>query len=176
LAHTKEEAHLQAQLIVIIFQALGFSINTKKSLLTPQQEIEFLGVVIQSHPPTFHLPQHKLQVIKAKAIQLHKDATHQTITVREIAQFIGTTNAAAVAIPPAPLFYRSLQATKHHFQNQEGGTERPNTLVHHRQGRAKLVERTSQSMEFSQFATSSQLAQDNHRCIQLGIGGQFAKR
>jgi len=128
LAHTKEEAHLQAQLMVTLFQALGFLINTEKSLLTPQQEIEFLGIVIQSHPPTFHLPQHKLQAIKAKAIQLlHKDATHQTITVREIAQFIGTANAAAVAIPPAPLFYRSLQATKHHFQNQEGGL---NSQIH----------------------------------------------
>ena len=96
-------------IMVTIFQALGFSVNTDKSLLTPQQEIEFLRVIIQSHPPAFHLPQHKLQAIKARAIQLlYKDAANQTITVREIAQFIGTANAAAVAIPPAPLFYRSL--------------------------------------------------------------------
>ena len=47
LAHTKEEAHLKAQLMVTIFQALGVSINTKKSLLTPEQETEFLEVMIQ---------------------------------------------------------------------------------------------------------------------------------
>ena len=114
LAHSREEAHLQAQLMVTMFQALGFSINTEKSLLAPCQEIEFLGVMIQSHPPAFHLPKHKLQAIKSKASQLlHKP----NISATEIAQFIGTANAAAVAIPPAPLFYRSLQATKHYFQN-----------------------------------------------------------
>ena len=122
LAHSKEEAHLQAQLMTTMFQALGFSINTEKSLLTPCQEIEFLGVMIQSHPPALHLPQHKLQALKSRALQLlHKDTSKQNITVREIAQFIGTANAAAVAIPPAPPFYRSFQATKHYFQNQEGG-------------------------------------------------------
>jgi len=36
---------------------------------------------------------------------------------------IRTANAAAVTIPPAPLFYRFLQATKHYFQTQEGGIE-----------------------------------------------------
>ena len=40
---------------------------------------------------------------------------------RDLAQFIGTASAAAVVIPPGPLFYRSLQASKHHSQKQEGG-------------------------------------------------------
>ena len=55
------------------------------------------------------------------------------------------------------------------------GTKQSNTLVDHRQGRAKLVERTSQSMEFSQFDTSNQSAQDNHRRIQLGMGGSLQR-
>jgi len=124
LAQSREEAHLQGQLMVTMFKALGFSINTEKSLLTPQQELEFLGVTVQSQPPTLHLPQIKMKAIKDRASQLlNRDASHQTITVREMAQFIGTANAAAVAIPPAPLFYRSLQMTKHFFQNQEGGMD-----------------------------------------------------
>ena len=91
--------------MLTIFQAVGFSINTEKSLLNPCQEIEFLGVMIQSHPSALHLSLHKLQIIKSRASQLlRKDTSKQNITVREIAQFIGTANAVAVAIPPAPLF------------------------------------------------------------------------
>ena len=83
-------------------EALGFTINTEKFVLTSQQ----------SHLPAFHLPQHKLQAIKARGLQLlHKDASHQTIMVREIAQFIETTNTVAVATPPTPLFYRQPSIT-----------------------------------------------------------------
>ena len=111
LAGSKEEAHhLQAQLMLTLSQALRFSINTKKSLMNPCHKIEFLGVMIQSHTPALHPPLHKLQVKSFPApIQRYLQIN---ITVREIAQFIGTANAAAVAIPLAPLFYRSLQATK----------------------------------------------------------------
>ena len=130
LAPSKEEAHVQAQLMTTVLQALGFSINNEKSTLVPCQEIEFLGVIVQSHPPALRLPQHKLQMLKSKAQQLlHKDASHQTITARDLAQFIGTASAAAVAIPPDPLFYRSLQASKHHSQKQEGGLNSPALLT-----------------------------------------------
>ena len=105
LAGCKEEARLQAQLMLTTLQALGFSINTEKSLLNPCQEIELLGVMIQSHPPVLHLPLHKLETIKSRASQLLcKVISKQNITVRDIAQFIGTANAVAVAIPLAPLF------------------------------------------------------------------------
>ena len=147
--------------MVTIFNALGFSINTDKSLLTPCQELEFLGVTVQSQPPTLHLPQTKLKAIKDRASQLlNRDASHhQTVTVREIAQFIGTANAAAVAIPPAPLFYRSLQTTKHFFQNQEGGW----TIQYiFRAPGVELVEGTSQFVECSQLITSNQLDKVNH--------------
>ena len=64
LTHSREEAYLQGQLMVTMFQALGFSINTEKSLLTPCQELEFLGATVQSLPPTLHLPQIKMKAIK----------------------------------------------------------------------------------------------------------------
>ena len=128
LESTQEEAQVQAELMVEIFQRLGFEINYTKSLLSPQQELEFLGVQVSTSPPAFSLPPHKLKSLETKATQLLKKSSSQaSISVREIAQSIGTANAAAVAIPPAPLFYRSLQRTKHHFQKMEGGM---NALVH----------------------------------------------
>ena len=81
LAPSKEEASIQAHLMTMLLQALGFSVNKEKSILTACQEIEFLGVMIQSHSPALHLPQSKLQVFKSRAQQLlNKNATHQTIT------------------------------------------------------------------------------------------------
>ena len=116
LAQSREEAHLQAQLMVKVFQALGFAVNFEKSLLTTRQEIEFLGVMIQSHPPAFHLPQHKLQTLRSRTSHLlQKDSSNRNVTVRKISQSIGKPNAAEVATPPALLFYRSLQAAKIYF-------------------------------------------------------------
>ena len=77
-----------------------------------------------------------------------------------------TTSSLVLQVPPGN------QAS---LSKSREGTEQPNTLVDHRQGRAKLVERTSQSMEFSQFDISSQSAQDNHRRIQLGMGGSLQR-
>jgi len=106
---TQEEARLQAKLMVEIFQLLGFQVNHSKSLLSPQQKLEFLGVLVSSSPPAFSLPPHKLKGLKAKATQLPKKSSSQApISAREITQFIGTANAVTVAILPAPLFYRSL--------------------------------------------------------------------
>ena len=106
--------------MVEIFQRLGIQVNHSKSLLCPQQELEFLGVLVSSSPPVFSLPPHKLKGLETKATQLLKKSSSQAlISAREIAQFIGTANAAAVAIPPAPLFYRSLQRTKHPHPHME---------------------------------------------------------
>ncbi|XP_065892460.1 uncharacterized protein [Dysidea avara] len=118
---TQEEACLQAKLTVENFQRLDFQVHHSKSLLCPQQELEFLGVLVSSSPPAFSLTPHKLKGLETKATQLLKKSSSQAfISAREIAQFIGTANAAAVAIPPAPLFYRSLLRTKHHFQRMGG--------------------------------------------------------
>jgi len=137
LESTQEEAQVQAELMVEIFQRLGFEINYTKSLLSPQQELE---VQVRTSPPAFSLPPHKLKSLETKATQLLKKSSSQaSISVREIAQFIATANAAAVTIPPALLFYRSLQRTKHHFQKMEGD-ECFSTSVRELQGRVELLD------------------------------------
>ena len=46
LAPSKEEAHIQTQLMTTVLQALGFLINNKKYILVPCQEIIFLAVIV----------------------------------------------------------------------------------------------------------------------------------
>jgi len=125
----------QGQLMVTVFQALVFLINMEKSLLTPCQKLKFLGITVQSQPLTLYLP-YKNQH------QNHSTSEQRCLSpARDLAQFIGTTNAAAVAIPPAPLFYRK-QNTSFRIRQRAWKTQ---------QRRAEVVERTNQSMECPQL-------------------------
>ena len=89
-----------------LLEALGLLINRKKSLLTPTQQLEFLGFQICSLTLTTQVPSEKLRKIRQDARHL----LHQTtVTVRDLARFVGKTSATVRAIQAAPLHYRSLQ-------------------------------------------------------------------
>ena len=60
LALSKAQAHVQAQLMTTVLQALDFLINNEKFILIPCHAIEFLGVIVQPHFPALCLPQYKL--------------------------------------------------------------------------------------------------------------------
>ena len=172
LAHSREEAHLQGQLMVTMFQALGFSINTEKFLLTPCQELEFLGVTVQSQPPTLHLPQLKMKAIKDRAIQLlSRDASHQTIYVNGPIYWNSQCNSGGN--PTCSSVLQIPSSNKIFLSESGGGDGQLSSSLEHRQGGAELVEGTSQFMECSQLVISSQLDKGNHRCVQLGLGSSL---
>lgn len=90
----------------VLLEGLGFVINREKSITTPSQQIEFLGLRVDTSTMTLSLPGHKIRMIRGEAIQLLRQGS---ISARKVAQFIGKLNAAAQAVFPAPLFYRHLQ-------------------------------------------------------------------
>ena len=94
---------------VSVLEALGYLINYTKSSLSPQQEITFLGFIIQSVPLELKLPPDKLGTIRKEANQMMKQ---DLVSARSLAQLIGKMSAALLAVRPAPLHYRSLQALK----------------------------------------------------------------
>ena len=49
IGRTKEETITLRDIVILLFQCLGFVINQKKSLMTPGQEIEFLGMIVNSN-------------------------------------------------------------------------------------------------------------------------------
>ena len=109
MAQSKKETkrHLATALELII--ALGFIINTKKSVTDPAQEIEFLGFVLNSVDMIISLPQRKLKSLRSLAKRLRDQGSG---TARQIAQLLGMMVAAHPAILPAPLHYRSLERAK----------------------------------------------------------------
>ena len=127
LASSKEEAHIQAQLMATALQVLWFMITSEKSILIPCQEIEFLGVMVHSHPPALCLLQYKLQMLKSKAQQLlHKDALHQTTTARDLAHinFIGH-----------PVLQQCQYHQIHYFT---GPSRHPSTILRNKRGAKQL--------------------------------------
>ena len=103
----REELECLAPLICNLFEALGLVINTKKSLLIPQQITEFLGFLINSVTLQIQMPQEKLRKIQQDARWLLQ---HQSVTVQDLARFVGKTTASCKAIWQAPLHYRGIQA------------------------------------------------------------------
>ena len=93
-----------------LLEALGFLVNYPKSHLTPSQEMEYLGFLIDSTQKELRLPKAKLDQIRTEASQI---LTSKETSARHLAQLIGKMSAAILAIYPAPLHYRSLQALKH---------------------------------------------------------------
>ena len=74
IGRTREEIiALRDKVILLLLQCLGFLINQKKSEMTPVQEIEFLGLIVNSKEMTITLPQKKLQLIKQMCQDMYQN-------------------------------------------------------------------------------------------------------
>ena len=95
LHQSREELECLAPLICSLFKALGLVINTKKSILISQQVVEFLGFLINLLTLQIQMPQEKLRKIQHNARWLLQ---HQSITVQDLACFMGKTTASCKAV------------------------------------------------------------------------------
>lgn len=95
--------------IVSVLESLGFTINTKKSVLIPVQRIIFFGFIIDSVQFMVFLTDEKICKIIYMAKILLKE---NVIVIRQLASFIGMIINAFFAILEAPLHYRCLEREK----------------------------------------------------------------
>jgi len=98
------KSHLEA--LMLLLTGLGFIVNVAKSVTTPTQQIEFLGLRVDSTSLHLSLPGEKLHHIR---MEVSQHLQRSQVTARQLAQLIGKLHAASQAVLPAPLFYRSLQ-------------------------------------------------------------------
>ena len=106
LAESKEVVVDQVEALIYLLKCLGFIINEKKSITTPTQVIEFLGLTVDSVSMELKLPSEKMKKIRAEARKL---AVLETIDTRSLSRLLGKMNATSCVVPPAPLFTRHLQ-------------------------------------------------------------------
>ena len=126
----KDRLQQMVQLIGQLFSSLGLIVNHKKSILLPTQILEFLGFKINSQSMQISLPQEKMRKIQQDSNRL---LAQQSVSVRQIAQFVGKTAATLRALPTAPLHYRALQFLMNSVApvdyTQEGTVDKFNTIV-----------------------------------------------
>ena len=125
MASSKQEALLMGQLAVTLLERLGFTINYQKSILEPTQSTQFLGFSLNTVEMTIRVPQTKMSKMTEEANKL---LTVNQTTGRELASLIGTASSMMIAIPPAPLFYRALQAAKNSVLQTPMGLDTPIAL------------------------------------------------
>ena len=86
-----EELTQLTPLIYQLFEALGLMVNLKKSILSPQQTLEFLGFQVDTVNLKLIFQAEKLRKIQ----QLAQHLLHQSrVSVRDLARFVGKTSAA----------------------------------------------------------------------------------
>ena len=130
LHQDKDRLRHMVQLISQLFEGLGLMVNLKKSILLPAQNLGFLGFNINSQTMQISLPQEKMRKIQQDSSRL---LAQQSVSVRQIAQFVDKTTATLRALPTAPLHYRALQFLMNSVApvnyTQEGTTDKFNTIV-----------------------------------------------
>ena len=106
---------------ITMFWSLGFTIHPEKSVLTPTQNLIYLGFIINSKDMTLKLTEEKKQKnydFCTKPFEKSKP------TIRFVAQVIGNIVASFAAVPLGPLLYRVLETDKilglkRHSQNYD---------------------------------------------------------
>ena len=98
--------------VLKLLHGLGFVVNLQKSMLSPAQQVEYLGYLINSKNLTLSLPQRRLlTMLTIRETCLHV-LTSSSIRVRMLSQLIGMLTSTVLAVLPAPLHYRFLQMQK----------------------------------------------------------------
>uniref|UniRef100_A0A7M5U2R2 Reverse transcriptase domain-containing protein n=1 Tax=Clytia hemisphaerica TaxID=252671 RepID=A0A7M5U2R2_9CNID len=72
--------------VIFLFQQLGLIINPKKSVLTPCQKMEFLGLEVDALTMTLFLPLEKVEKLKERCQKL---LDNPQATLGEMASLIG---------------------------------------------------------------------------------------
>jgi len=106
MAESAAQVKLHLEALLYLLTGLGFIINVPKSVTSPTQQIEFLGLQVHSSTLRLSLPGEKLHHIR---LEVNQTLQKLQVTARQLAQVIGKLHAASQAVLPAPLFYRSLQ-------------------------------------------------------------------
>ena len=92
-----------------LLTGLGFTINQKKSVEEPSQQLIMLGFILDSVTMSVKLTPEKADKIKRMC---HALLQSSKISIREGAQLIGTLCAAFSGVEFGPLHYRGLEAAK----------------------------------------------------------------
>ena len=103
LANSKQEASQHLEVLVFLLEALGFIINQGKSILSPVQEIEFLGLMVDSLTTQLKLPGDKLRQICRSVADLRSSVSSSTFPVHREAECSCSRHPCSI-VPYRPIY------------------------------------------------------------------------
>lgn len=108
LLANQSEQQLERDILTAVqfLKHLGWTINHEKSVLSPTQDLEYLGINWNTSENIKSLPQKKIDSISSLADKILKA---KTITLKECQKLIGTLNFANFVTPSGRLHCRHLQ-------------------------------------------------------------------
>jgi hypothetical protein len=106
LAQTPRLASSHCLKLKGLLERLGFSLNLKKSELTPVQSFTYLGLAWDSVNQTVALPPDKRADIQETASRI---LASKRVTSRTLQRFLGKANFACIAVPHGRLMCRPIQ-------------------------------------------------------------------
>ena len=104
-AGSAESLQVNVTYALHLLDSLGLTVNLTKSVLTPSQEIEFLGVILNSVSMTATLTARKKERVKAQGLLLLEG----DVSLLALSSFIGMAVASDPAVELAPLKYKYLE-------------------------------------------------------------------
>ena len=105
-----DEFLMSRDILIFLLQHLGFVIKLKKSVLKPSQQIDFLGLKIDTHTMTLALTEEKMKCQNL--------LSHSQTTVLELTELISLISSTVQAVLPARLQLRYLQQQQIQSLNQ----------------------------------------------------------
>lgn len=106
LAKEKKDIIQARDTTIYLLEALGFTINHKKSVLDPTRQLIYLGIHINSQTLTLFVPQEKVKKLTKKCTDL---ITNAQPTLRKLSSTMGALRATSIAFTPAPIQLRNIQ-------------------------------------------------------------------
>ena len=100
ICHSLEEIFMSRDTVIFLLQDLGFIINWKKSVLTPVQEIEFLGLTMNSVTLKLSLSKTKVQKVVSECQNL---LNNPQTSILELTRLTGLLKSTIQAVLPARL-------------------------------------------------------------------------
>ncbi|KAI5632778.1 hypothetical protein NE865_14496 [Phthorimaea operculella] len=97
----------QTSLVVDLLQALGWILNLDKSVITPTQQLEFLGVNWDTHLNQKSLPIKKVRTLREEFQRL---LSKRTCSLKEARTVLGRMNFANFLVPQGRLHCRHFQS------------------------------------------------------------------
>ena len=96
LGTTQDQTQKHLNFILDTLENSGLTVNSKKSILHPVQELDHLGFHINLKQGHLSVPKDKLKMIRK---ELGKIVTHSCMTPRKMAAILGTVKSFLVAMP-----------------------------------------------------------------------------